>query len=174
MSVLVPVLTALLLAAAIVTESEITIRRAPIEFLEIELATLAGMGMRYSLSQEYLADNGRTRLVDITTHPGPLKAPIDKIHPMPFPGLNIDNLPFFAVIAAVAAAGPQRPEIVLDTENFPTDRYVAEGIAAETGAELVWLEPDPATGVTPDLVAALLTERVEQLVPVLRRGILAP
>ena len=61
--------------------------------------------------------------------------------------------------AAVAAAGPQRPEIVLDTENFPTDRYVAEGIAAETGAELVWLEPDPAKGVTPDLVAGALTGR---------------
>lgn len=61
--------------------------------------------------------------------------------------------------AAVAAAEPQRPEIVLDTENFPTDRYVAEGIAAETGAELVWLEPDPAKGVTPDLVAGALTGR---------------
>ena len=61
--------------------------------------------------------------------------------------------------AAVAAAGPQRPEIVLDTENFPTDRYVAEGIAAETRAELVWLEPDPAKGVTPDLVAPALTDR---------------
>ena len=57
------------------------------------------------------------------------------------------------------AAGPQRPEIVLDTENFPTDRYVAEGIAAETGAELVWLEPDPAKGVTPDLLAPVLTDR---------------
>lgn len=61
--------------------------------------------------------------------------------------------------AAVAAAGPERPEIVLDTENFPTDRYVAEGIAAETGARLVWVEPDPAKGVTPDLVADALTER---------------
>ncbi|CAM4111779.1 kynureninase [Janibacter anophelis] len=61
--------------------------------------------------------------------------------------------------AAVAAAGPQRPEIVLDTENFPTDRYVAEGIAAETGARLVWVEPDPAKGVTPDLVADALTGR---------------
>ncbi|WP_068317309.1 helix-turn-helix domain-containing protein [Janibacter anophelis] len=91
-----------LIAAAVVTKSEITIRRSPIEFLEIELATLAGMGMQYSLSEEYLAHNGRTRLVDITTHPGPLKAPIDKIHPMPFPGLNIDNLPFFALIAACA------------------------------------------------------------------------
>lgn len=61
--------------------------------------------------------------------------------------------------AAVAAAGPERMQIVLDTENFPTDRYVAEGIAAETGAELVWLEPDPTKGVTPDLVAGALSER---------------
>lgn len=61
--------------------------------------------------------------------------------------------------AAVAAAGPERPEIVLDTENFPTDRYVAEGIAAETGVRLVWVEPDPAKGVTPDLVTDALTER---------------
>ena len=91
-----------LLAAAIVTESEITIRRVPIEFLEIELATLEEMGFRYQLSEEYLARNERTRLVDVTTKPGPLHAPLDKIHPMPFPGLNIDNLPFFAVIAAVA------------------------------------------------------------------------
>ena len=91
-----------LLATAIVTRSEITITRAPIEFLEIELATLEEMGFRYTRSEEYLALNGRTRLVDITTHPSDLRAPLDKIHPMPFPGLNIDNLPFFAVIAAVA------------------------------------------------------------------------
>ncbi len=91
-----------LLAAAIVTESEITIRRVPIEFLEIELATLEEMGFRYDLSEEYLARNEQTRLVDITTRKGLLHAPLDKIHPMPFPGLNIDNLPFFAVIAAVA------------------------------------------------------------------------
>jgi UDP-N-acetylglucosamine 1-carboxyvinyltransferase len=91
-----------LLAAAIVTESEITIRRVPIEFLEIELATLAEMGLRYDLSEEYVARNERTRLVDITTKRSTLHAPLDKIHPMPFPGLNIDNLPFFAVIAAVA------------------------------------------------------------------------
>jgi UDP-N-acetylglucosamine 1-carboxyvinyltransferase len=44
--------------------------------------------------------NGHTRLVDLTIHPSELKAPVDKIAPMPFPGLNIDNLPFFALIAA--------------------------------------------------------------------------
>jgi UDP-N-acetylglucosamine 1-carboxyvinyltransferase len=91
-----------LLAAAIVTQSSITIRRVPIEFLEIELATLEEMGFQYSRSEEYVAQNGNTRLVDLTTRPSHLHAPLDKIHPMPFPGLNIDNLPFFAVIAAVA------------------------------------------------------------------------
>lgn len=91
-----------LLAAAIVTGSSITIRRVPIEFLEIELALLEEMGFRYDQSEEYLAGNGHTRLVDLTTQPSTLHAPIDKVHPMPFPGLNIDNLPFFAVIAAFA------------------------------------------------------------------------
>ncbi|GAA0211793.1 MULTISPECIES: UDP-N-acetylglucosamine 1-carboxyvinyltransferase [unclassified Aeromicrobium] len=91
-----------LIAAAIVTQSSITVRRVPIEFMEIELALLEEMGLHYDRSEEYPAENGQTRLVDITTHPSSLRAPIDKVHPMPFPGLNIDNLPFFAVIAATA------------------------------------------------------------------------
>jgi UDP-N-acetylglucosamine 1-carboxyvinyltransferase len=60
------------------------------------------MGFLYERSPEYFAANGHTRLVDLTTQQCTLKAPMDKIHPMPFPGLNIDNLPFFAAIAAVA------------------------------------------------------------------------
>jgi UDP-N-acetylglucosamine 1-carboxyvinyltransferase len=91
-----------LLTAAIVTESELTVERCPIEFLEVELAVLAEMGLDFSLSGEYPAENRRTRLVDITVRPSQLKHAQDKIHPLPFPGLNIDNLPFFALIAAVA------------------------------------------------------------------------
>ncbi|BCW20851.1 UDP-N-acetylglucosamine 1-carboxyvinyltransferase [Arthrobacter sp. NtRootA9] len=91
-----------LITAGIVTNSEVTVRRVPIEFMEIELATLEQMGQQLEISGEYMARNGRTRLVDVTTKPSDLKAPEDKIHPMPFPGLNIDNLPFFAVIAANA------------------------------------------------------------------------
>ncbi|MBR3055901.1 UDP-N-acetylglucosamine 1-carboxyvinyltransferase [Candidatus Saccharibacteria bacterium] len=90
------------IAAGLVTKSEITILRAPIEFLEIELEVLKSMGARIAKSPEYFSANGRTRLVDLIIHKAPLTAPIDKIHPMPFPGLNIDNLPFFSVIAAVA------------------------------------------------------------------------
>ena len=90
------------IAAGLVTHSEIKILRAPIEFLEIELEVLKNMNARIEKSEEYLSANGRTRLVDLKIKKSELVAPIDKIHPMPFPGLNIDNLPFFSVIAAVA------------------------------------------------------------------------
>lgn len=91
-----------LIAAGIVTDSEITITRAPIEFLELELAVLEGMGLQYETSEEYRARNGRTRLVDVTLHRSKLTAPIDKLHSMPFPGVNMDNLPFLGLIATVA------------------------------------------------------------------------
>jgi UDP-N-acetylglucosamine 1-carboxyvinyltransferase len=91
-----------LLTAGIATRSEITVCRTPIEFVEIELALAEEMGLNYTRGDEYLAANARTRLVDVTVHPSELRAPIDKIHPMPFPGLNIDNLPFFALIASCA------------------------------------------------------------------------
>ena len=90
------------IAAALVTGSEITITRAPIEFLEIELEVLKNMNAVIEKSEEYLSTNGRTRLVDLVVKKSKLVAPVDKIHPMPFPGLNIDNLPFFSIIAAVA------------------------------------------------------------------------
>ena len=90
------------IAAALVTNSEITLRRAPIEFLELELEVLKNMHAKFEKSEEYLSANERTRLVDLTIKKSRLVAPIDKVHPMPFPGLNIDNLPFFSVIAAVA------------------------------------------------------------------------
>ena len=124
-----------LVAAAVVTGSEITIRRVPIEFIEIELATLDGMGMKYHLSVEYTSANGRTRLVDLTTIPGPLHAPTDKIHPMPFPGLNIDNLPFFAVIAAVAEGSTMIHDWVYENRAI----YLTE--LTKVGAKVQLLDP---------------------------------
>ncbi len=90
------------LAAAIVTKSSITITRCPIEFLELELLKLEKMGFQYKKSKPYFSHNGVTKLVDITTKPSELKALHEKIHPSVYPGLNIDNLPFFAVIATQA------------------------------------------------------------------------
>lgn len=90
------------IAAGIVTNSEITIKRAPIEFIEIELAILENMGLQYERSDEYPARNGSTRLVDIKLLHSKLVAPKDKLHSMPFPGVNMDNLPFLGLIATVA------------------------------------------------------------------------
>lgn len=62
--------------------------------------------------------------------------------------------------AAVDAQLPQgRDEIVVDTDNFPTDRYLAEGIAAERGMTLRWIEANPAEGVHPEEVSAAVSER---------------
>ncbi len=124
-----------LIAAAVVTDSEITIQRVPIEFVEIELATLDGMGMTYRVSDEYTSANGRTRLVDLTTIPGPLHAPTDKIHPMPFPGLNIDNLPFFAVIGAVAQGSTMIHDWVYENRAI----YLTE--LTKLGARVQLLDP---------------------------------
>src|SRR5690606_35984436 len=50
-----------LIAASIVTDSELTIKRVPIEFTEIELAILEEMGLDYDRSDEYKARNNETR-----------------------------------------------------------------------------------------------------------------
>jgi len=91
-----------LIAAGVVTDSEITITRVPIEFTEIELAILQGMGLQFDMTEEYKARNGHTRLVDISLKHSQLHAPKDKLHSMPFPGVNMDNLPFMGLIATVA------------------------------------------------------------------------
>ncbi|MDN3480480.1 aminotransferase class V-fold PLP-dependent enzyme [Arthrobacter sp. APC 3897] len=55
---------------------------------------------------------------------------------------------------AAVAARPGRTEIVLDADNFPTDRYVMEGIARECGLTLRWVPADYDGGVTAEAVAA--------------------
>ncbi|BCJ33676.1 hypothetical protein Athai_11790 [Actinocatenispora thailandica] len=124
-----------LIAAALVTESEVTVQRVPVEFLEIELALLEEMGLDYDRSAEYHAANGHTRLVDLTIRPSSLHAPLDKIHPMPFPGLNIDNLPFFALIAATA----QGQTLIHDWVYENRAVYLTE--LTKLGARVTLLDP---------------------------------
>jgi len=94
-----PIEAMLFVSISITTNSSITIERCPIDFLELELLKLKKMGFKFRILNEYKARNGCTRLVDIETFPSKLKAPEEKISAMPYPGINIDNLPFFAVIA---------------------------------------------------------------------------
>ena len=62
-------------------------------------------------------------------------------------------------IRAALASQPGRDEIIVDVGNFPTDRFVVEGIAAECGMRLRWLETDRRSGVTLDDVAEVISSR---------------
>lgn len=98
-----PLEAMLFISIAAVTNSKITLRRCSIDFIELELLKLEKMGLRFDYSEIYPSYNGYTRLVDITTHHHDgLHALQDKLHPLPYPGINIDNLPFFVPIAAIA------------------------------------------------------------------------
>lgn len=99
-----PIESMTFITAAVTTNSKITVERCPIEFLELELLKLRKMGLKFDVSERYMADNGQTELTDITVHKhdGKLVALEEKIYARPFPGLNIDNLPMFVPIAAVA------------------------------------------------------------------------
>jgi kynureninase len=59
---------------------------------------------------------------------------------------------------AALDARPGRHVIVTDHDNFPSDRYVLEGIAAQRGAELRMLRTDINEGLRPDLVRAAVDE----------------
>ncbi|MGI4895173.1 MAG: kynureninase [Janthinobacterium lividum] len=62
-----------------------------------------------------------------------------------------------AAVDAMAATG--RDEVVCDTDNFPTDRFVLQGIAAERGLTLRWIETDPNAGITLEQVRATVGPR---------------
>ncbi|MFI5491453.1 kynureninase [Actinoplanes sp. NPDC051859] len=64
----------------------------------------------------------------------------------------------YKLVRAAVDARPGRRKIVLDTDNFPTDRYVCEAVAAERGVELVWIDTDPTAGITTEQVAAAVGE----------------
>lgn len=64
---------------------------------------------------------------------------------------------------ASAAAEHQLPkgrdEIVIEEGNFPTDRFIVEGIAKDRGMKIVWITPDQIAGVQPAEVAAVVGEK---------------
>lgn len=91
------------LSIAATTNSPITITRAPIDFLDLELMKLEHMGMKFNVSKEYKAKNGQTNLVDIEcVDSSKLVALEDKLEAHDDPGMNMDNLPYFVPVAASA------------------------------------------------------------------------
>ena len=65
---------------------------------------------------------------------------------------------FYKLARAALAARPGRRIVITDRANFPTDRYVLEGLVADGSAEIAWLDPDPIEGPELDEIAAVVDE----------------
>ena len=62
----------------------------------------------------------------------------------------------FKLASAALDLRPGRRVVVTDTANFPTDRYVLEGLASQRGLELRLFEGDPVHGPDGDSLGAAL------------------
>ncbi len=123
------------LSVAATTNSPLTIKRCPIDFLELELLKLEKMGFNFKIIKRYKGKNNFTNLVDIKTFPSKLKALEEKIYARPFPGMNIDNLPFFVPIATQA----QGQTLIHDWVYEHRAIYYTE--LAKLGAKIILADP---------------------------------
>ena len=67
----------------------------------------------------------------------------------------------YKVIRAALELRPGRDEIVIDRDDFPTDRYLVESIASERGLTVRWIDEGD---VTPERVADVLGPRTAVVV----------
>jgi UDP-N-acetylglucosamine 1-carboxyvinyltransferase len=97
-----PIEAMFFMASAITTNSKLTIKRVPIDWIGLELFKLQKMGLVIKFSKTYKADNDVINLADITVekHNGELIAPKDMLHPNLWPGINADSMPYFVPITA--------------------------------------------------------------------------
>lgn len=63
----------------------------------------------------------------------------------------------YKLVRGALDARPGRDEIVIERDNFPTDRYIVEGIAADRGLTIRWV--DAGAELTPEAVAATVSPR---------------
>lgn len=69
------------------------------------------------------------------------------------------SIKVFQALSAALALNPSRRVILTDDGNFPSDLYVAQGLARVMGAELRVVAPEEVVAaITPDLAVLMLTE----------------
>jgi kynureninase len=70
----------------------------------------------------------------------------------------------YRVAAAALDARPGRRVVVVERSEFPTDRYIVEGLARERALEIRWLDGDPVEGLTTDEIVATLGDDTALLI----------
>jgi len=138
-----PIESMAFISAAITTGSHLKITDCPIDFLRLELEKLRLMGQKFTTSKPYKSANSKFDLVDLELTPSKLTALPDKLHPQPYPGLNIDNLPLFVPILTQA----QGQTLVHDWVYENRAIYYVE--LNKLGANIMLLDPHRVTVTGP-------------------------
>jgi kynureninase len=60
--------------------------------------------------------------------------------------VDTTSVNFFQLCSAAIMARPNRKKIIIDSSNFPTDRYILEGLARDRNLELITLNNDGMGG----------------------------
>ncbi len=89
--------------------------------------------------------------------------------------VDTTSVNFFQLCSAAIMARPGRNKIIIDSSNFPTDRYILEGLARDRNLELITLNNDGMGGpnaqdiktkkelITPEALEPFLSEDVALL-----------
>jgi UDP-N-acetylglucosamine 1-carboxyvinyltransferase len=143
-----PIESMAFISIAITTGSKLKIKSCPIDFLRLELTKLKLMGQKFEFSKPYRSANGKFDLLDIVVIPSSLTALPDKLHPQPYPGLNIDNLPLFLPILTQV----QGQTLVHDWVYENRAIYYIE--LNKLGADIMLLDPHRVTVTGPTKLKA--------------------
>ncbi len=99
--------------------------------------------------------------IDWPTRIGAKLAPIVGARPSELLIADSTSVCLFKLLAAALRARPGRKTILTRRRNFPTDLYVAEGLAEMLGLELKAVEPDEILGAIDEDVAAVTLTHVD-------------
>jgi kynureninase len=77
--------------------------------------------------------------------------------------LDTISVNFYQLVMAALRARPGRKTIIIDAANFPTDRYIVQGIAEQHGLKLITLDNESTPDhemITPELLKPHMSEDV--------------
>ena len=70
----------------------------------------------------------------------------------------------YRLASAALDARSDRRTIVIERSEFPTDRYIVEGLARERGLEIRWLDGDPVDGLRTEDISSTLDDDTALLI----------
>ncbi len=113
---------------------------------------------RQEWGQELVAGWNSAGWTDLSASVARRIAPLVGVDPRDMVLGDSTSVTLFKTMVAAARLRPDRRVLVLEPTTFPTDGYVAAGVARTLGLELRWCDPaDPAASLDDDVAVLSLT-----------------